>query len=194
MARWDANEEPEPWERASVLRCWHEPCSRVWQRLERTGPVPRYCSDACKQKNHRLTRPMSKTAKGKHLRAQKARAADWETFEAADWLWAAQEARRQREEQERTRRAYEQFQEDTSWWRSRAGGSAWSAFVPGQDQRTARDTVFRFAQLDDDGTVPLQRAFRAASRRCHPDLGGDRDDFEALVKARELLESAAAWS
>ncbi|WP_157964105.1 hypothetical protein [Actinocorallia populi] len=54
--------------------------------------------------------------------------------------------------------------------------------------------MFRLADLVDDGTVPLTRAFRAASKRCHPDLGGDAADLDALVKAREVLERAGAWT
>ncbi|WP_106403755.1 hypothetical protein [Actinocorallia populi] len=57
----------------------------MWQRAERTGPVPRYCSDACKQRNHRLTRPMSKTARARHLRAQKARHEEWTAWGAQAW-------------------------------------------------------------------------------------------------------------
>ncbi len=35
------------------------------------------------------------------------------------------------------------------------------------------------------------RAYRAAARRAHPDAGGDRDLFERLTAARDLLEEAA---
>lgn len=54
------------------------------------------------------------------------------------------------------------------------------------------DGVTAFALLGiDESTHPAEvtRAFRRAAKRCHPDHGGDRTEFEALYAAYEFVRA-----
>jgi hypothetical protein len=68
-----------------LLRCEHEPCSRVWRRAGRAGRTPRYCSDACKQANHRVMSQLDAAGKASHRARQQQRRQAWIAREAAAW-------------------------------------------------------------------------------------------------------------
>lgn len=56
------------------------------------------------------------------------------------------------------------------------------------------DGVTAFALLGiDESASPAEvtRAFRRAAKRCHPDHGGDRSEFEAVYAAYEFARSHA---
>ncbi|MGH3379419.1 MAG: AAA family ATPase [Actinoallomurus sp.] len=81
MARVEVSDPSGP----QLLRCEFKPCSRVWRRAERRGTVPKYCSDQCKQANHRARKRLSGTARTRYDREQAARRRRWWEYEAEDW-------------------------------------------------------------------------------------------------------------
>jgi hypothetical protein len=89
MARYDRSEplEARPVETV-VLRCEYEPCSRVWRRAARPGPTPRFCSDACKQGEHRLVRRMDDWQRAAHGAEQERRRRAWLNGDRDRWLQA----------------------------------------------------------------------------------------------------------
>jgi curved DNA-binding protein CbpA len=58
--------------------------------------------------------------------------------------------------------------------------------------KIAMDGATAFALLGiDESAQPadITRAFRRAAKRCHPDHGGDRTEFEVLYAAYEFLRA-----
>jgi hypothetical protein len=96
--------------RLVVLRCEHEPCSRVWQKMMMgAGRPPRFCSDRCKQANYRAMAKLGAAGKAALKARQETRRQAWESHEAAAWQ-VAQDQRRQRlglEAEPRSRAAVE---------------------------------------------------------------------------------------
>jgi hypothetical protein len=81
MARREVDEGavvPRP---VQVLRCELEECGRVWRRVERPGPAPRFCSDACKQTNYRRVRKLGVRERRAYEAAQHRRRQEWEDHE-----------------------------------------------------------------------------------------------------------------
>lgn len=67
----------------------------------------------------------------------------------------------------------------------------------GFDAKTTFDDVYATLDVACDFTPDeLRRAYRSASRECHPDKGGDTNDFTRVGRAHEILSDPskrAAW-
>ncbi|WP_432168203.1 hypothetical protein [Streptomyces sp. bgisy031] len=47
--------------------------------------------------------------------------------------------------------------------------------------------------MDDDATLALRTAWRAAAQRHHPDRGGTTACMQELVALKELLDALPEW-
>jgi curved DNA-binding protein CbpA len=60
----------------------------------------------------------------------------------------------------------------------------------------ARRTIFRIAELVDDGHRTVKSAYRTASRKLHPDTGASaaqEEQFKLLSLAKSVLEKAGMF-
>lgn len=175
MARY-ATDAPTP-PLKEVLRCGFEPCSLVWRRLSRPGPVPEFCSDRCKQADYRARlRLPNKQARAAHVAARRRRRREWEDFERAEWL------RFERDFHDRSNRFFNEPP------RGAAGMSV----------EQARATIFKLADMIDDGSVSVVRAYRCALKRSHTDTAGVSAEeakrlLAELQQARRVLEATGTW-
>ncbi|MEV4975323.1 hypothetical protein [Streptomyces scopuliridis] len=190
MARRDRNSGVRG---ATWCRCEWPACGRIWSRPPTTGPVPAFCSDACKQAcwRHRsgLRQRFAadlrafdqvRAARRRWWREVGARRAERQAH------WRAKEARWRRQEQRWAR-------EDAEW---RAWQQQFNArrTPPGRTSiPRARERVFELAGLDDDTTLSLRTAWRAAAQRHHPDRGGTTAAMQELVDLKELLDTQTDW-
>ena len=61
----------------------------------------------------------------------------------------------------------------------------------GFDAKTTFDDVYATLDVPCDFTEnELRRAYRQASRECHPDKGGSHDEFTRVARAHEILSDA----
>lgn len=82
------------------------------------------------------------------------------------------------------------------------GPTAWEEFNTRQRAKPpagamtlseARVRAFDLAGLDDDQTLSLRTAWRAAAQRHHPDFGGKTTTMQELVDLKELLHTQPMW-
>jgi hypothetical protein len=195
----------ETGESTETLRCAE--CGQRWRRPAQGGRRPRYCSDACKQHAYRsrqaAARARSASAGTGSGGASGARESSYsggfgdDSFSYSSWSGA--------------------YQQDFSGFRagfSAAGGagssrsSSSSAAGGGQrHQRSeyharsmsaseARRTIFRIAELRDDGATSVKKAYRRAARILHPDQGAtaaQEEQFRLLSLAKSVLEKAGLY-
>ncbi|WP_406517568.1 hypothetical protein [Streptomyces sp. NBC_00134] len=137
--------------------------------MARAGHWRDYCSAACKQAEYRARRR------------------------------DAQEAEEERRRQQEWRRRYEErARQSAGSSHSSSGGHAGSGGHRRRSTLTvaeARAVLFRLAELVDDGTTTIKRAYRIAALKVHPDVsGGEGEAFKLLDHAATLLRSAGLWN
>lgn len=177
-------------------------CEACSKRLAiSVGPRVRYCSPACRQRVYRERNGLYSWAAGEQrttlcrscsgrIEWVAAREGHWREYCSPACKQRAYRDRR-REEAEQARRFHEEQsrrREREEEARSRSGGGPDAGGSRPATEAEARATVFALAELHDDGTTTLKKAYRVAAKKWHPDV----NHSSAANETFKQLEGAAA--
>lgn len=165
-------------------------CGRRWARPAQGARAPKFCSDACKQRAYRARKQAAGASAAGAGRgsggASGARAGS-----------AGGSAGGSSGRGGSGHSGGQQGSSSYSSWSSGSGRQRARATHSERDMSTAeaRRTVFRIAEVPDDGSS-VKRAYRRATRILHPDKGSTPEQselFKLLTLAKTVLDKAGLY-